>query len=92
MSLPLAIHHRLDVVVEQAQDVNPSRADIIGMLLSEADPYDPGLEARILAYKKLQVGEVLPHSPDEPDENPAKNVYPFPKRQPGRPKRKNDRA
>jgi hypothetical protein len=88
MSLPLAIHRRLDLLAELMRDLNPSRADIIGMLIAEAELDEERLEERLFAYKKLKVDDVVPHT----DDRGGENVVAFPKRRPGRPKRRSDQA
>lgn len=89
MTLPLAVHHRLDLLAEAAQDVDASRAEIIAMLIAQA-PLDPdGLEHAVLRYRKLKVGDVLPEEEPElvePAElGEAGNVISIARRGPGRP-------
>lgn len=84
MSLPLAIHRKLELLAELGQDIGASRADVIGTLIAEAE-LDEGLEARILAYKKLEVGDVL--GSDEPGDRSEDNVISIQMRSPGRPRR-----
>jgi hypothetical protein len=63
MSLPLAVHHRLDLLAESGADVGATRADIVGMLIAQA-ALDPELvERAILRYRKLTVGDVIPDEP-----------------------------
>lgn len=84
MTLPLAVHHKLELLAELAKDINASRADVIGALIAEAD-LDDALEARILAYRKLTVRDVL--KPDELDRELGDNVISIETRGPGRPRR-----
>ncbi len=83
MSLPLAVHHRLDLLAEAAADVNASRGEIIAMLIAEADPDPAELERRVLAFRKMTVGEVLPAQERVAEGDQV--VVPL--RTPGRPKR-----
>ncbi len=92
MSLPLAIHHRLDLIAEAARDVDATRAEIIAMLIAKAPLEAERLEAEILRYRKLLVGDVVPTpqpelSEVEPSEEPD-NVVSSAKRGPGRPGRR----
>jgi hypothetical protein len=82
MSLPLAVHHRLDLLADLAVDVNASRAEIIAMLISEADLDVPTLERLVLAYRKKTVGDVVPARAGDGE---AENVISLAPRQPGRP-------
>src|SRR5215217_8681458 len=63
MALPLAVHHRLDLLSESAEDVGATRADLVGMLIAEADLDTEELERAILRYRKLTVGDVIPDDP-----------------------------
>jgi hypothetical protein len=83
MSLPLALHHRLDVMAGQADDVSATRAELVGMLLAEASLDPEELEMAILKYRKLKVRDVLP----EEETGSLDNVVSFTKRGPGRPAR-----
>ncbi|HEY7830252.1 MAG TPA: hypothetical protein VIC06_06775 [Solirubrobacteraceae bacterium] len=59
MALPLPIHYRLDKLVDLADDANSNRAEIIAMLIAQA-PFDESeMEARILAYRKMSVGDAV---------------------------------
>jgi hypothetical protein len=84
MSLPFAVHHRLDVLAELAAAANATRAEVIGMLISEADLDAVGLEQAIVAYRKKTVGAVVPRKPGESGETKG-NVVTLPMRPPGRP-------
>lgn len=84
MTLPLAVHRKLELLADLAQDVGASRADVIGTLIAEAE-LGEDLEARILAYRKLRVGDVL--GPDEPSDAVAENVFSIETHGPGRPRR-----
>jgi hypothetical protein len=90
MTLPQAIHRRLDLLAELAADVNASRAEIIAMLISEADLDGASLERRVIAYRKKTVGDVLPTADGLSDAEVAENVVTFPVRQPGRPRVRSD--
>jgi hypothetical protein len=96
MTLPLAIHHRLDVLAEAAQDVDATRAELIAMLIAEAEPNPEILERAVLRYRKLQVGDVIPEHPEPLDVTDTKdedNVVSILPRGPGRPaKRRETRA
>ena len=81
MSLPVAIHHRLDLLAEAAEDVAATRAEIVGMLIANASLDAEGLENSILRYRKLTVGDVIP------DEGDGHNVISIRRRGPGRPTR-----
>lgn len=81
MSLPFAVHHRLDVLAENAAAVKATRAEIIGMLISEAELDATRLERDIVAYRKRKVRDVVVATPAEA----RSNVIELPVRQPGRP-------
>lgn len=81
MSLPIAIHHRLDRLGEDAKDIDATRAEIIGMLIAAAEFDEDDLESAILRYRKLKVGDVIPR--DEVGE--GDNVISIKRRSPGRP-------
>lgn len=91
MSLPLAIHHRLDLLTEAAADVEATRAEIIGMLIARADLDPEELELAVLRYRKLAVGDVVPEEEpgaQEPqDPKTLDNVISIRTRGPGRPAR-----
>src|ERR1700727_2820200 len=59
MSLPAAVHHRLDRLAALAEDVSATRSELVGMLIAGAELDAPGLEERILAYRKMTVGAVV---------------------------------
>jgi len=84
MTMPLAVLRKLELLADLAQDIGASRADVIATLIAEAELADD-LEARILAYKKLKVGDVL--GPDKPDGHSADNVISIEAPGPGRPRR-----
>ena len=89
MSMPLAVHHRLDVITELATDLNATRAEMIAMLIARADLDVEQLEKAVLAYWKLTVGDVVPTKPGEPSpEEAGDNVVKLPLRQPGRPRQR----
>jgi hypothetical protein len=88
MSLPLAVHHRLDLLAESGADVGATRADVVGMLIAEA-ALDPELvERAVLRYRKLTVGDVVPDEPAAGREEPARptedNVISIERPGPGR--------
>ena len=88
MSLPVAVHHRLDVITRAAGPMNPSRAEIIGMLIAEAEVDADSLERRILDYRKKRVGDVLPEvQPAETTRSDDDNVRELPVRSAGRPRK-----
>jgi hypothetical protein len=86
MSLPLAVHHKLDVLAAKAEDAEATRAEIVGMLIAVAGEDVEGLEHAIMRYRKMTVGDVI--KPDAPDEidvtTPASNVVSIEKHGPGR--------
>ena len=85
MSLPLAVHHRLDVIAQHAAAVNASRAELIGMFIAEAALDADRLEQGILAYRKMAVGDVVPEPPQESAEPAGDNVVSIAVRTAGRP-------
>ncbi len=92
MTLPLAVHHRLDLLTEASEDVEATRAEIIGMLIARAELDPEELELAILRYRKLTVGDVVPdETPDtraQPEEPEIfDNVVSIQTRGPGRPAR-----
>jgi len=86
MSLPLAVHHKLDVLAERAEDAEATRAEIVGMLIAQASEDVAWLEGAIMGYRKMTVGDVIkPDEPDELGEVPAdSNVVSIEKHGPGR--------
>ena len=88
MSLPLAVHHRLDLLAEGASYADATRAEIVGMLICDASLDVEELERAVLRYRKLKVGDVIPEKPEETSEPPAlttaDNVVSIKKRGPGR--------
>lgn len=72
MSMPLAVHHRLDVLTDLATDLNATRAEIIAMLIAHADLDVELLEKTVLAYRKMTVGDVVPTKPGEPSPEEAR--------------------
>jgi hypothetical protein len=92
MSLPLAVHHRLELLARSAADVEATRAEIIGVLIASAGLDAEGLEQAVLQYRKLTVGDVLPDEPaprSDPAERPVtgENVISIARPTPGRPSR-----
>jgi hypothetical protein len=82
MSLPIAVHHRLDVLAKLAASMNATRAEIIGMLVADCQADAGYLEQRILTYRKMLVSDVVPSPDSHRDEG---NVVVLPLRRPGRP-------
>jgi hypothetical protein len=66
MALPVPIHFRLDELVRHAAAAKATRADIVAMLIAEAELDPDALEQRLLRYRKLTVGDVV-SSPDTDD-------------------------
>lgn len=89
MSLPLAIHHRLDHLAELANRTGASRAEIIGMLVSEAPLDAAEIRRRIMDYRDRTVGDVVPDDPSQHavEDGERGNIVRFEKRSPGRPRR-----
>lgn len=85
MSMPLALHHRLDVMADLADGASATRAELVGMLIAEAELESEKLERGILRYRKLKVRDVLPE--EETNAQSTGNVISFAKRGPGRPAR-----
>jgi len=89
MSLPLAVLHRLDLLAGAAADANATRAEIIGMLISEAAVDTEELEKQVLAYRKKSVRQVIPpKSDDRQIKVVGQNVVELPVRTPGRPRKR----
>lgn len=87
MMLPLAIHHRLDVLAEAAQAAQATRSEIIGMLIATAELDSEVLERSIMTYRKITVGDVV-QDQLVADAEPGENVIHFERRGPGRPSRR----
>lgn len=91
MALPIAVHHRLDLLAEAAQDVGATRAEIVAMLIAGASLDSAELEQEMMRYRKLRVGEVIPDRDPAGGElaegQDADNVISIAKRGPGRPNR-----
>jgi hypothetical protein len=88
MSLPLAVHHRLDVLAERGMPAGATRADIIGMLIVQADLNQDSVIEGLVAYRKMTVREVVPEVPGQPtagDTGDGAEVIELPVRGPGRP-------
>lgn len=81
MSLPIAIQHRLDWLAESAKDIDATRAEIIGMLIADAEFDAEELELAILRYRKLKVADVVPDN----EVGEGTNVISIKRRGPGRP-------
>jgi hypothetical protein len=86
VTLPLAIYHRLDLIAEFAEAAGATRAEIIGMLIADAELNEVALEQAVLRYRKLKVGDVIPDQAEErPEPFDAANVVAIRPRSPGRP-------
>jgi hypothetical protein len=88
MSLPLAIHHRLDVLAERGLPAGATRADIIGMLIAQADLDQDSVVDGLVAYRKMTVREAVPEESRRPavgDTGDGADVIELPVRHPGRP-------
>ncbi|HEY5816335.1 MAG TPA: hypothetical protein VIS95_08340 [Solirubrobacterales bacterium] len=86
MTLPLAIHHRLDLLAQATEDVGASRAEIVGMLIANAELDAERLEPLIIDYRKMRVRNVVPSTPAVADEQAGTNVVTLQRRRPGRPR------
>lgn len=86
MSLPLALHRRLDVLAELAKAAKSSRAEIISMLIANAELDSEKLERQIMDYRRLSVGDVFPEASEEEGRAGSHNVVRFERRKPGRPR------
>jgi hypothetical protein len=89
LSVPIAIHHRLDELADLATDVRASRAELVAMLIGEAALDTPALEELVLKYRRMRVRDVIPRSVDRSENE---NVITLPIRQPGRPPQRRARA
>lgn len=89
MSLPLAVYHRLDLLTDAAVAVAATRAELIGMLIADAELEPEALERSVVAYRKMTVGDVIPDEVEGGAEGPADdNVVAIRPRRPGRPARR----
>jgi hypothetical protein len=87
LSLPVPVHHRLDVAADKLHTMGASRTDIIGMLVAELDLEDERLVQRWVEYRSKRVRDVLPSPPvDEGPASQGDNVVDLPVRRPGRPR------
>lgn len=68
MALPLAVNHRLDLLVECAEDAHATRAEVIGTLIARAALDPEELEGAVLSYRKMKVGDVIPDADKPPVE------------------------
>jgi hypothetical protein len=59
MSLPHALHHRLDRLAELAKPARTSRGEIIAMLIADAPEDRKTLVQMLLDYRDLTIEEVL---------------------------------
>jgi hypothetical protein len=82
MSFPIAIHGRLDRLAESGETVRASRAELVAMLIAEADLDPEEIERRILRYRRMTVGDVLDPPELDPTDSDAVVVA---MRRPGRP-------
>jgi hypothetical protein len=81
MSLPAALVHRLNLLADEAKDIDATRSEIIGMLLAQAELGNENLELDILRYRKLKVADVVPAA----EKTSSDNVISISPRGPGRP-------
>lgn len=86
MSLPLAVHQRLTLLADAAEYVAPSRAELVGMLIANANLDADELESSLLAYRRKTIGDVLPASTGSRDSEGAE-VIQIAAPRPGRPRR-----
>jgi hypothetical protein len=86
MQLPVAIQRRLDVMASLAKRAKASRAEIVAMLIAEADLDATSISTRIMDYRDLRVADVLPPG-DVHDKSGGGKVVELPVRGPGRPGR-----
>jgi hypothetical protein len=85
MSLPVAVHHMLDLLAEEATAVKATRAEIVGMLIASTTLSSDQLERELVAYRKMKVRDVLSLR-HEPLVEGDSNVVDLPVRSPGRPR------
>jgi hypothetical protein len=88
MSLPLAVHHRLDILAERGVPAGATRADIIGMLIAQADLSADLVIDGLVAYRQMTVRQVVPDAPRQAVEGDAvegADVIVLPVRHAGRP-------
>ncbi len=85
MSLPAAVHYRLGRLAELAAAAKASRAEIVAMLITEADLDARSLSRRILDYRELTVADVVDPLA-LPQADPDRVVVPIVR--PGRPRRR----
>lgn len=88
MSLPLAVHQRLTLLATAAEDVAPTRAEIVGMLIAKAELDADELESSLMAYRRKTVRDVLP-SPTQGQGRGDRetDVVQIAKPRPGRPRK-----
>jgi hypothetical protein len=85
MVLPVAVHRRLDELADLTGAIKSSRAELVAMLVANAELDADALEAAVLAYRKMTVAQVLP--PPGGGETVTEGDVVVPMRGPGRPKR-----
>lgn len=84
--MPLAIYHRLNLLADCAAGANASRAEIIGMLVANADLEPAKLDRDLIAYRYKTVGDVVPDSEQHDGRSRAVGkVVSIQPRSPGRP-------
>lgn len=66
MSLPLAVHQRLDELVDLATATNTSRQELLAALVALETIDREALERRVMAYRRLKVSDLV-GSPAEGD-------------------------
>jgi len=87
MSLPLAVHHRLTLLVTAAEDVAPTRAEIVGMLIAKAELDSDELESSLMAYRRKTVRDILPSPTQSDDRGGQETDLHITKPRPGRPRK-----
>jgi hypothetical protein len=78
MTMPLAVHLRLDAMAELTAGIKSSRGELVSMLIAETELDRDQLEDRLNAYRKKRVGDIHP--------DPGADVWQL--RAPGRPPRR----
>lgn len=86
VQLPLAVHRRLDVLAQLADNVAASRKEIIGMLIADADLDRETLQGKIVAYRGKTNAQVIPDVLEEPSTGGDGKLLRFEKRGRGRPR------
>jgi hypothetical protein len=90
-SLPVAVHHRLERLAAIAWAVQPTHAELVGMLIAEAALDEARMEQAIISYRRMTVGDVVDNMerPAEADADEAsEDTIMISLRGPGRPSRR----